>query len=91
MAGGEDLAEQHSRTMGSSWGQEFELVQVQEPPAQDGHFQRVQFIGDILRDFTIVSILHRVSSNTVAAGALHFGKCGMKVLGHTAEACLSAL
>lgn len=45
-----------------------------------------------MRDFTMISSVHRVSSSTVAADALLFSKRGItKVLGHTAEACLSVL
>lgn len=39
---GPGRAAQQDPGLCSSWGQEFELVQVQEPPAQDRHFQRVQ-------------------------------------------------
>lgn len=100
---GPGRAAQQDPGLCSSWGQEFELVQVQEPPAQDGHFQRVQGLeGMYWGDFTTISTIQlwyhschsagRVSSSTLRADALLFSKCGMtKVLGDTAEACLSAL
>lgn len=57
-----------------------------------GISENPEFIGDMLRDLTMISSVHGVSSSTETADALLFSKCGMtKVLGHTAEACLSAL